>query len=414
MMRGAARLLLLRPFVWGVSAQMVASLSSFATTAIVLHASGVGTFGRFTVCLLLVLAVRNVLGDVLLTPMSTLAPKLRGATLPAYRGFLLAASIVFALGTSALLGFGAMLVGAGAGLPWLAAAAVPIALATAASVLADAVRRWLIVSDRAAFSFAVEVVRYAVQLALLVVLAEGIETALLAVALGGFVGAALGAIAMGRPRWSPRLCRSIWPRHEAFLRWMAPGAVLDAVQANAPYLIGAAFLGEQALGVARAVQQLANALNLPVNALAQLAPAVAARRLVERGDPGLDQFLRGLAVAAPVGAVALYLAAVPMLDLAFASILSMPAEPLLFTLFAALNLLLALRLAPMVLHQVHERPDILFRANLHGGLVAVAAPAVLAPLGAAAIPLAFIAATGGTTVVLLFARQRLQPVGAPA
>jgi len=283
---------------WAMASQVITSGANFATTLIIVRTLGLEAFGRYSVCFLLIMIARNFLNGVVLTPMSTIAPKLRRASTEAYRGFLAINAVMFAAGSSLLLLLSALILGSLLKAPWLPILSIPLMVANLTANGSDFLRRYHFVREAPITAFMVDAVRFSAQLGLLLLLwatrlpvSLTVGSALFATALGGLAGAVSGSLTYGRLRWSGRFSRVMWPRHLKFIKWMTPNVALEAIQGNAPLFIGTAILGETALGAVRAMQQLANILNLPFNATQEIAPSVASGAYARGGAGQLRKTL---------------------------------------------------------------------------------------------------------------------------
>lgn len=397
--------------VWAMASQVVTSAGNFVTSVIIVRELGLIEFGRFSIAFLIVMIVRNFLNGAVLTPMSVIAPKLRPATAPAYRGFLLTNGLGFSLGVSMLLYLITGALGQLISSPWLPDVALPLALANFTSNFADYFRRYEFVRFRPAWAFWIDGVRYMVQLGVLGALAlfwhQGFtpQTALYAIALGGLAGCIFGAMIYGNLAHNRSLNRSLWLRHWKFVKWMTPGVVLDSIQSSAPLFIGAALMGEATLGGVRAVQQLANILSLPTNAMQQVAPSMAARRFQQGGLHAMTKLLGvllALAMAMLILSSGIVLAG---WDLVCGMLFKSHAPELLviFLLYSLLNFESLLKQMFFVFFQSSENPRVFLETGLLGAVVTVVAILVLASyLNEIAIPMASIIANTAAIAFLLF------------
>ena len=397
---------------WAVSSQLITSGANFLTTLVILHALGLEELGRFSICFLLIMIVRNFLGGMVLLPMSIIGPKLRPTSAPAYRGFLGLNALAFAALSSLLLFAASAPLGVVLNAPWLPALALPLALANFAANGADYFRRYHFVYDAPARAFGIDAIRFAVQLAIMLRFALflpaqfSVEAALYAMAAGACLGALAGTRNYGRIRWSRPLTRVLWPRHWHFIKWMTPSVALEALQANAPLLIGGAVLGESALGLVRAMQSLANILNLPFNALQQIAPSMAATALATRGPPALKTLLTTMTLWSAAAILALSLVVIilsgPLIGLGFRAD---PAQALPILLaYCALNLVIVLRFPLTIAVQAIEKPQITTLANAIGAIAAACTILAIPLFGALAIPLASLFIAMVTALVYLAGR----------
>jgi O-antigen/teichoic acid export membrane protein len=344
--------------------------------------------------------------------MSILAPKLADVSTPAYRGFLLVNAVVFAAATSALLVGLTVPLGVMLRAPWLVTLAIPLAVANALSNFADYVRRYHFVYEAPALAFSVDGVRYAVQLGVLLLLGKALPghltagAALYSLGAGGLAATVLGMARYGDTRWVRRLSAAIWPRHLNFIRWLTPSVMLDTILGSAPLFIAQSLLGETALGLARAMQSLANVLNLPLNAVLQVAPSMATAELVRGGQRALRRFLLRM-TAWNVGALLLISATVVAFSqFAFGTVFHLDAaaaRPIVL-LYCLVNVVVILRLPLIIGFQAVERPHVMAMANALGCAASIAlSPFAIRAAGAAGIPIATAVAVFITGVTYLAA-----------
>jgi O-antigen/teichoic acid export membrane protein len=397
---------------WAFASQLVASGANFATSLILIRQLGLQEFGRFAICFLLIMLSRNFLNAVLLAPMSTITPKLSSSAKPAYSGFLAANAIVFSIVSSLLL----IVLSAPAGwlinAPWLPSLALPLAFANLASNGADYLRRYHFVKGMPVSGFLVDLVRYGVQLGLLVALVlaapslGSASAALYVMAAGALLGTIAGACFHGRLAWSWRLSAAVWPRYWNFVKWTTPGFALDAIQHNAPLFIGSAMLGETTIGVVRAMQQLANVLNLPLNSLQQMAPSLAAAAYKAGGAVALNRFLVRMTLAGMIVLLGIAVLGLGASNFLFRHVLDdIAAMPVLLA-YLLVNFVILLRL-PLLIHAHSiERLQPTTLSSLFGALGAVAASVAMAgTLGALAVPVAALVALALNHAVLMAGHQ---------
>lgn len=380
---------------WAMGSQIITSAANFITSVLLVRGLGLEQFGRFSVGFLLIMVARNFLNGMVLTPMSVVAPRLRSGSDAAYRGFLLANAIVFCLGASLLLWSTSVPLGALLNAPWLPEFAIAVAVASAVTNFTDFLRRYFFVRNTGATAFTVDFLRYTVQLAILVatyVVAPNVLSptfALWSLTAGSIVAGLVGMLRYGKISWNRRLWRTTWPRHWNFIKWMTPTMALQSVQGQAPMFIGAALLGESTLGLVRAIQQVANVLNLPFNALTQIVPSMGATAMKEAGLQGLKKLLRRMTLLS-VGAVGagslLVLALYKPVLVGLLGITEAGAFGVLLA-YIVLNIFMLLRLPLTVAVDVKERPIFNTLANLAGTVFALAfASVTIGTAGMVAIP----------------------------
>jgi O-antigen/teichoic acid export membrane protein len=389
-----------RQAYWATLAQVVAGAAAFVTSVIIIRQVGLEEFGRFSVAALLVIIVKNFAEGLVLAPLASIGPKLNQFAIIPYRGFALSKAIVFFAFTSALILVAMVAAGVISGAAWLCTLAMPVAFASSSSGLSDFFRRQQFLIGAPVRSFILEAVRYSVQLALLLLLASfapdelSAKSAINLTALSALCSTVLGYFFYGA--WTIRLkmMRAAWFRHWNFIRWMVPSVALETVQAMFPFIYATAILGEAALGLVRAAQQITSLLNLPFNALLQVIPAFAAARMAQHGAEAARKFL------AKIGKImALATAATGMIVLLLSDQISLMLDivetsefGLLMLLFMTVNVLNALRFSTMVFVNTLEQTWINLAASAAGALASIFVTITLtAHYGAKTVPFAFIA-----------------------
>lgn len=379
---------------WAMVSQIVTSGANFATTVLLVRALGLEDFGRFSICFLLTMIVRNFLNGMVLMPMSTIASKLNPSSTPAYRGFLAVNAGIFAVLSSLfLIAFCAPL-GWLINAPWLVGLVLPLAFANLTAVAADYMRRVHFVYDKPVAACGVDIVRFTFQLAcllaLIIIWSEDMTpaTALYTLVAGAVAGAAFGAFYHGSARWSSRLARAVWPRHWNFIKWMTPGYALEALQVNSPFLLGAAFIGEGAIGLARALQQVANMLNLPYQALIQIGPIIGTKAFKNRGIFGFKKLLFVVSISVLIFTIASNVFCIILFEY-FELLLNIYSKDafLIYIIYSLVNISFSVRLPLIIWFHVLEKPNVIMSANFVGATVATLTPLFFSQIGTYVIPL---------------------------
>ncbi len=397
---------------WALACQILTSATSFLTTVAFARTLDLGSFGILALCLVVLVVARNFLTQVLLAPMSTIAPDVAAADERYYAGFLLAGALVFALSIGVGTGLALAAAAPVAGIAEPVPVALALGIANSFSLLADYGRRFEFVLGKPWRAFAMDLGRNVVQLVAIVVViapfgpSPSAQTALYAVALGGLTGCLVAAVGHPRPGWSRRLAAAMWCRHRAFLLWMSPGFVFETLQYNGPFLFAAGAVGAEAVGLARALQQLANILALPINALQHIATARAKRAQLASGFGGARRFLLRL-TAASGGFIGFLSAALLLLQepliVGIFGVYRPEAWPILLA-YLALNLTTLVRFPFMIAAQVGENPRLISSAAVVGAATATITVLMTADrLGGLSIPLSVVAAMAANLVVYAWA-----------
>lgn len=378
---------------WAFSSQLVTSAANLLSTLIIVRYMGVADFGRYTICFLVMMITRTFLGAAVLAPMSTIAPKLRLSSVPAYRGFLIMNTGAFSLGSSILLVATSVPFGLLLNAPWLPTVVGSLACANAAANGADFLRRYHFVYMRPMLAFLVDAVRHGFNIVLLLVCAlagDGIlslNVALWILATGSVLGMCVGAARFGKVRRRTHLWAQVWPRHWNFIRHMVPSTAVDILQNSGLFLAGGSILGEVALGRVRAMQSIANAVNLPFNALQEIAPTMASAAFSTGGHRAMNKLFRRMILGASLFAFLVSGLIVIFHEELIARVFGLSAaENLDILLMAlALNLLVLFRLPIILGLQSLERLRALWVSGIVGLITAYGALYALASQGAEAI-----------------------------
>jgi O-antigen/teichoic acid export membrane protein len=411
--RGQPRALARKGTVHALNCQVITSLTNFVTTIAIARATGLEALGLFSIGFLVVQIARNFQTGILLAPMAAITPTLGGPDHAAYATYVLRNAGRFALiaagGAAVVLALpGALGLEVG-----VSAIALPVAAALFLSVTADYFRRYFFVFGAPGRALVVDGARNAVQLAaiacIIVIGAElSAPAALLAMAAGGAVATVLGGtmhMALLRHRAMERRVR---PRHREFLKWMTPGFALESVQMNLPYFIAYAVLSAEVVGLARAMHQFANLLNLPVNALQHIVPTLAAEAKAVRGDAAMIRILwHTFLLAAAFLATASVFLVVFSDDLIAVMVGEVPpSASVLLLAFIGLNAVLLVRFPLQVRAQATERPSEFAAAAALGALASLGAAVTLpAAIGAPGIPVALAVGVGVNSLVLWLIRH---------
>ena len=404
-----------RLVAWAFGSQLVTSVGNFATSALLIRILGLDGFGQFSLVFIVMMIARNFLNTVVLVPMSAIAPKLRDTSLPAYRGFLLVEVLGFAAISSTILALLAVL-GAYLGQSWLFLALAPAVAANFFANMSDFFRRYFLVYEKAHLAFFVDVLRYSVQMSILLLIAASpsgltVSLAIFALALGGAFGTVLGFLSYSKFVLRKRLLVCAWSRHWSFGKWMLPSTLMEIGLGNGPILLVGGILGDSALGIVRAIQQVTNAMNLPFPALTQIAPSWVSRKLHTQGfRPALRLLgkLTAIACGFIVVTTVLILLAQEFLLKTLMKI-PQPEAVAILVAFCAFNAVLLLRFPLVTLAQAREHSKILTLSNLAGFLTMAVSvyPAIqwIGPLGA---PVSSILAFS-TCIIVLMPQLRENP-----
>lgn len=394
----------MREVRWAFASQVVTSGANFASSVLLVRAMGIEEFGRYSLGFLTIMIARNFLNAIVLVPMSSLEPSLKRASAAAYRRFALAFAGAFTLLSSLTLLALALALAQAPGYAWLASVALALALANLFANTSDFLRRYFIVTEAAITAFFVDAARFTVQIALIIgyVFATpeqlSVEMALALLAAGSIAGTLVGLGRYGGLRRNRRFEHLMWHRHWRFGRWMLPASMLEAIQGTGPLIIVNALLGDAALGLVRAVQQVANILNLPINTLVQILPSMASRSFFAGGERALRSFLWQSSLTA-MGLIGIgFVTLVALSRLVIRSWMDVDALEAvgLLVAFGILTFVTLVRQVLNIYLYVHERSRLVSVANLAGAICSLSLTAWLVGT------LAVLAVPFGQTLGLLF------------
>ena len=354
--------------------QAVVSGASFLTTVLLARFLGLEEFGRFTLAWLGVFLAQNIQIALLVTPMLTIAAKQERTGAATYRGTMLIHQAVLAF---AIAGF----VFAGAwSSAWLMpewaldGLALPLAVLVFFAQWADFMRRYHYAFGRANVSFAVDMLRYGVQIALLVGLlvffAAGADVAdvLLWMAAAALIGALAGVPFLGKAAFEGRQILEVTRRHWMFSRWLTLTAFANWARDNFIFTAVGALLGLAEVGALRATQQLVFVVNVPLQGFSNIVPARAGAAYAKEGFVGLSQFVTSFVVR--------YMAAIALVLLAIAFSSSWLLAVLFGADYADYGFVVAAFAGVMMIYLLRDTASIMLRAieatafEFHGALAA--------------------------------------------
>jgi O-antigen/teichoic acid export membrane protein len=287
---------------FAVADQVLVSGASFVTTLLVARFMGAEELGRFVLVWLVVWAVQNVQIALILTPLTTFAPREPEERRAAYYGAVTVHQAVFTA-VATILTYVVVLASGYVVPAWrLDALAGPLALVVLFSQVADALRRYFYINERAWISFALDVARYGPQLAgllALFVLAPnhaGLPEALSIIAASGVLGCLVGWIFVKPFAFDRETTKDVARRHWSFSRWLLGSTLISSARESFVGVSIGGLLGLTEVGALRAVQQLVQITNIPVFVLHNTIPARASRAYGESGFAGMLSYMRGLAL----------------------------------------------------------------------------------------------------------------------
>ncbi len=287
--------------------QALVSGANFVTNVMLARSLGLSGFGMFALSWMVVLLWSNLQNAMLVTPMMSIGQKQEPAFKPFYFGALRRLALAFAVAGSLVTYAGATVLARWPRVHVVGSFALPLAVATAAYLLQDFVRRYFFTIRSGTLALASDALSYLTQLPLLFWAASthhlSIGVALWTVALTSLFSASVSAAWMRGLRFRAGTIRPILHRHAPLVRWLAPSAVLQWLSLNLFMVFAPVYYGAAAAGALRACQNLVAVAHIWFLGLDNVVPPEAARCLHEHGVNSMMAYLKR--VTARWGAVTL-------------------------------------------------------------------------------------------------------------
>lgn len=384
-----------RNFAWVLLSQIIAAAANFIFAIIILRQSGLEIFGQFSILFLTMMISRSLLVGLVLNPMSVINSKLSATSLPTYNSFLFLGGTVFCLLLNLVVMAILLSIAAAQDLQWIFEAVPSFIAANLISGLVDFLKRFHLMNERNFTSFILDSLRYIVQLIVAAVIVGYLDMqlttvpALWVIAAGALPSILFQLLQRTAFAWRSRFCLAVWPRHRNFLIWMTPAVLLETVQIHGPLMISGGLLGGAQIGLVRALQQLSNIVNLPLNALQQFLPSASSKLYRHRGSRAMFQFLGRITIVGMLFLVAVTIALYAEFELIVSRALGIHNPEALWVLMTFLlsNALVLLRIPLLTMFQVFEMPKAGMLSSLVGavmGLLLIVPACHL--IGAVAVP----------------------------
>ncbi len=299
--------------------QGVVSGSNVLTGILLARFLGVAGFGAYSLAWAVLLFIASIHQPLIVGSMMSVGPKQSDKEAPGYWGAVIVQNLAVAV-------FGAVVVFASAALSgWLMPSwnleqlALPLGLATFATVWQEFFRRYFFTRGRPAGALTVDVVRYGSQIATLVclfVLVPGVvnpAVALWIVAGAAALPALISLKFLGKIDYRAGVMRAIAARHYHASKWMVVSEPIEWASEYIFMFATGTLLGTTAVGALRATQNIAAMTNILFLSLMNVVPASAARHLHKAGMAAMNRYLRDVAVIGGLAtiAVCIVLAAAP-------------------------------------------------------------------------------------------------------
>lgn len=297
--------------------QAMMSGVNFCMSLLLARHLGIHEFGRFVLGWMAVLVATSLQESLITAPMMSIGPTVPAAERRLYFSTVLCHQTVWAASAFSLLLAG--LAGSDVLFPsWqIRDLSAPLAVAAAAHLLQEFVRRYLYARGRAPAAFAIDAVYYLGRLAALLCLFQlgpvNAAMALWTIAASAGVSLAIGVRHYEPLHFSRASFKSVTVRHWRFARWLGASAVMFWACSNFFIFSAGAMLGAWAVGAIKAAQDIMGVTNILYQGLYNVVIVGAAQRLQAGGTPVLKAYLRqvGLLGALAVAAIGLIASAAP-------------------------------------------------------------------------------------------------------
>lgn len=403
--------------LWAFVSQTVTSGGNFLTTAILVRTTGLSEFGRFSMAFLVMTITRNLMQATVLTPMSSIGPKVHPRAVTAYRGFILAVAGCFACGTSIIIFIASIAIGHFLEVSWITDLAFPLGLATFLASMADFFQRKLYMERRGNAAALVDVIRFGLLVTGLLACALLFPSFLSAKSALGFLataslsGGLFGALFFGSMTWRRAFSSAIWVRHFSMTRWLAPSTALSSLQGPGVILFASMFFPEAVIGGLRAMQNISNILLLPMRAMENVAASMAARKFHAEGVAALGAFQNrvflAMSLQTAILTAAAYLFREPIVETVIG--IYTPELGALLVLYCIGSILTAVQFAFTVgLQSIERTKDIFFNNVLVTALTLFLFAATWTWIGIFSVPISRLLAMCMSCVLLMrsFSRQK--------
>ena len=298
---------------WAFADQAMVSGSNVFTGILLARFLGIDGFGSFSLAWAVLLLVASFHLPLIVGSMMSIGPKQSEDEAPGYYGAVIIQNLAVAVAGSAIV-----LVSAEVG-GWLAPAwdieslALPLSVATFATVWQEFFRRYFFTRGQPAAAFAVDAMRYAGQIAILLacfLFLPGLVDAAFAlwiVAATAGVSAAVSLPLLRDIAYRGDVMRTVAVRHYRASKWMVMSNPIEWASENIFMFATGAFLGTTAVGALRASQNVAAMTNLLFLSLMNVVPVRAARHLHEGGPAAMSRYLRRVTLTGGLATVAMCL-----------------------------------------------------------------------------------------------------------
>ncbi len=406
---------------WALADQSVVSITGFVTTYLMALSMPVSDFGIYTLLFTALMASVGLQNALVTQPHNILGAKLAEDAYVSFTSALALLQVVLSLGIGACIAIAGITMSV-VGLP-SAGGVVLLGVVAVPWTMQEFVRRTFYTHSESRGAFLNDAVAYGLQLLGIAMLMRSgaltLESALVVMGGSSLLATILGlwqmrgSLAREPGSYNSAALLMAWRRSWVFSRWLTARAVAVWIRAHGHTWILAGLLGPAAVGVFRAVENIANVLNPVSMAVQSYVPARASTVFARNGPTGLKAWMkRNSLIAGSIYALivlVVIVAAEPLLELFYGGRFSEVSPYLEWVLaFSALEKLLAkFSSFPTSVLLVLEQTREIFLVDLVSVATLIAAGLTLiTAFGLIGTPLAkFIAAS--LTLALLLWRAKI-------
>jgi O-antigen/teichoic acid export membrane protein len=289
---------------WAFADQGMVSGANVLTAILLARFLGIDGFGTFSLAWAVLLLVASIHLPLIVGSMMSIGPKQSDEEAPGYYGAVIVQNLAVAVAGSIIAIVAAEVAGRLMPAWGIERLALPLGVATFATVWQEFFRRYFFTIGRPAAAFSVDALRYASQIAILLALflfVPGIIDAGIAlwiVAGAAAVPAALSLNFLGSIDYRAGVMRAVAVRHYHASKWMVMSYPIEWASEYVFMFAAGTFLGTAAVGALRASQNVAAMTNILFLSLTNVVPAGAARHLHEGGMAEMSRYLRRVTLAA--------------------------------------------------------------------------------------------------------------------
>jgi O-antigen/teichoic acid export membrane protein len=243
----------------------------------------------------------NLQGAIVNMPMQSIGPQQSKESAPSYFGSVVIGQFVLAILCSIVIVVGVLGVDTAFFDNQYRKLALPIAIATLAASVQFFLRRYAFVIQTPKIAFISDVIRYAIQLFVLLWLFTAVELdsaeVLWIVAGASFLSLLPGFPVLWPIKTNAKALEGAIQRHWDFGKWIVPSTILSWAFFNLYFTATGVILGAAAVGAVKAAQNIVAISHILILGLEAIVPVSAARHFKEGGAAALTRYLVRFSVA---------------------------------------------------------------------------------------------------------------------